>query len=99
MKDWKREYITKRKKEIVIHMDYLIKFHPQDITIFQRARILYCDKLNLDKEIMDKNSLKEIQAGGLSDSWGEAERIISKDVQGLMLQKYNWNMAEGGTIT
>jgi len=95
MKDWKREYIIKRKKEIVIHLDYLLKFHPLDITIFQRARILYCAKLNLDKErmllipIMDKNSLKEIQAG-------EAERIISKDVQELVLQKYNWNMAEGG---
>jgi len=89
MKDWKREYIIKRKKEIVIHLDYLSKFHPLDITIFQRARILYCAKLNLDKEIMDKNSLKEIQAG-------EAERIISKDVQELVLQKYNWNMAEGG---
>ena len=92
MKDWKREYIIKRKKEIVTHLDYLLKFRPLDITIFQRARILSCAKLNLDKEIMDKNSLKEIQAG-------EAERIISKDVLGLEFERYDWIKAEGGTIT
>ena len=94
MKDWKREEIIKRKKEIVIHLDYELKFHHIDFTIFQRARILYFAKLNLEREINNKTRDRES-----AKIW--TEHIISNDVSSLQLHSIHHAeaMQKGGTIT